>query len=91
MTLRGDMQFQIDALWKCFREAQRRGDAALRSNREGSRIKQAIIDELKETNEQIWCLLLSVHGETTIHMDGAHYCLETYRAIQQEIERRKLM
>ena len=53
MTLRGDMQFQIDTLWKCFREAQRRGDAALKSRREGDRIKQEIIDELKAENAQL--------------------------------------
>ena len=53
MTLRGDMQFQIDVLWKCLREAQRRGDAALRSNREGSKIKQEIIDKLKTENEEL--------------------------------------
>ena len=95
MTLRGDMQFQIDVLWKCLREAQRRGDAALHSNREGSRIKQEIIDELKETNEQIWNLLLSVYGETKILtgellVEGARYSVDTYSAIRREIEERKI-
>jgi len=75
MTLRGDMQFQIDALWKCFREAQRRGDAALRSNREGSRIKQEIIDKLKAENEELKRQTAEIHT-IEIHNNAIEQAIE---------------
>ena len=84
------LQFKVDRLWELVLDYRARLTQLQHSSRESSKLKQAIIDELKETNEQTWNLLLSVYGETTISDNTACYCVGTYRAIQEEIERRKI-
>ena len=75
MTLRGDMQFRIDILWRCLKAETSRADLALRTKREGSRITQEIIDKLKAENEELKRQTVEIHT-TDIHNNAIEQAIE---------------